>query len=652
MVEVVKDSQPHLLVVDSIAAGNRELDSLLAELATQPKIDTYLARQRLIGRGPNLLAEGNRTELAESATILTRRGWRCWLLPASPPLLVPTRLRSLQIEAEAVTFFTAGDEIVLEKGMAVVAVLADLSGCVISKHLKHLMAQKVYNGIDQARPIGDEELQQAILRAKPVLDLYLLNSDGKVQNAVRVLPGRFDPKGLGEAMSLSATINLQRILEQVQKYASPCTLSLDFGLVNLPGCRVEKADVGGPWEQHNLASLSRFGWLMTGLALTGPAQPVQSETQNRPVVPGLGDVAYVGELLDELRDEMPIAETPPSTANTARLPFPPLRPRRSRFSRPQWLSIVGTAAGIGFFLALDNTAVAQSVLRYGIRPGLLPAVLSVVLLWCGFHFLRLKRRVENTPTSKARSLAMGLVEIHGQARRKYALVSPMSQLPCVYYRLRRYRKDRNNRWKLSSCKESDHVPFYLEDDTGRVIVDPQQATVRPRSRHQGFGDQQNLLMDKASFIDRDEKWVEETIAEGTRLYILGQATENTLRRPALRQRIIEALRELKTDSAALKRYDRDGDGQVCEEEWNEARRQVEEQLLHQSLQEKGRSLPQQDRVIIARPQQRSLPFIIAETASEAHLTRSYALYTAPLFGGALLTVVWTVVMLVKYLGLI
>jgi hypothetical protein len=650
---MTKTSIPHLLVVDSVAAGNSELDSLLAELAGKPGIDTYLARQRLIGRGPNLLAEGNRTEMAKSANILTRRGWRCWLLPPTTPLLVPTRLRSLKVEAEALTFYTAGAEIVLERGMAVVAVLADLSGSVIGKHLKHLMVQKVYNGFDQARPIGDKELQQAIFRAKPVLDLYLLNNDGKVQNAIRVLPGRFDPKGLGEAASLSATINLQRILERVQEYASPCTLSLDFGLANLPGCGVEKADTGGPWEQNNLASLSRFGWLMTGLATANPIQPLPTDIQTPSIVPGLGDVAYVGGLIDELRDEMPPGAEPvvPST-NPTPLPAPPLRPRRGGLSRPQWLSISGTAAGVGVFAALESSVFAQAVMDYGIRPGLLPAALSVALLWGGFHFLRLKRRVENTPTSKTRSLAMGLVEIHGQARRKFALVSPMSQLPCVYYRLRRYRKDRNNRWKLTSCKESDHVPFYLEDDTGRVVVDPLRATVRPRSRQQGLGGQQNLLLDKSSYIDRDEKWIEETIAEGTLLYILGQATENTLRRPPLRQRFIEALRELKKDPTALKRYDRDGDGQICEEEWSEARRHIEEQMLHQSLQDKGRTLPQQDRVVIARPQQRSLPFIIAETPSEAHLTRSYGLYTLPLFGGALLTVVWTVVMLVKYLQLI
>lgn len=650
---MTETSIPHLLVVDSIAADSNELDSLLTELDGQPGIDLYLARQRLIGRGPNLLAEGNRTELTKSASILTRRGWRCWVLPNSPPRLVPTRLRSLQIKTEALTFFTAGDEIVLERGMPVVAILADLSGGVIGKHLKHLMAQKVYNGIDTAQPISDEDLQQAILRAKPVLDLYLLDSGGSVSSAIRILPGRFDPKGLGESMSLSATINLQRILERVQEYASPCTLTLDFGLVNLPGCRVEKATDGGPWEQQNLASLSRYGWLCTGLATVGPVQPIPSAIQNQSVVPGLGDVAYVGELLNEIRDEMPpMAEPAPAVASAAPLPAPPLRTSKGGLSRPQWLSISGTAAAMGVFFALDNTALAQAVLHYGIRPGLLPAALSAGLLWGGFHFLRLKRRVENTPTSKTRSLAMGLVEVHGRARRKYALVSPMSQLPCVYYRLRRYRKDRNNHWKLSSCKESDHVPFYLEDETGRVIVDPQRATVRPRNRQQGFGGQQNLLLDRASHIDRDEKWVEETIAEGTNLYILGQAMENSQRRPPLRQRVIEALRELKKDPAALKRYDRDGDGQICEQEWSEARSHIEEQLMHQSLRDKGRTLPQQDRVVIARPQQRSLPFIIAETPSETHLSRSYGFYTLPLFGGAVLTVAWTVVMLVRYLRLI
>ncbi len=642
-------THPHLLVAASVAADTDKLNGLLTELDGQPGIDPYLARQRLIGRGPNLLAEGSREDLLASAEILCRQGWRCWLLPKNQPCLVPLRMRGLRIETDKLIFHTASDKVVLERGAAAVAVLADLSGSIIGKQLKHIMAQKIYNGIDQAQPIGDEELQTAILRAQPVLDLYLLDAAGGIRSALRILPGRFDPKGLGEQMSLSAIINLQRILQLVQDYAAPYSLSLDYGLAWLPGCRVEKAADGGPWEQNNLASLSHYGSLMAGLAATGPFVPASAEGQSQPAT-YLGDVGYVGELLDELREEMPPVAEP--IKPDLSLPQPPLRPRSGGLSRPQWLSISGTAASIGLFASLQNASFAQAVLRYGIRPGLLPAILAGACLWGGFHFLRLKRRMQNTPTSKTRSLAMGLVEVHGRARRKYALVSPMSQLPCAYYRLRRYRRDRNNRWRLSSSKDSGHVPFYLEDDTGRVLIDPQRATVCPRNRQQGFGGPQNLLLDKASHIDRDEKWVEETIAEGTRLYVLGQATANHDHHPPLRQRLTEALRELKRDPAALRRYDHNGDGQIDEQEWNVARREVEEQLLHQSLQEKGRSLPRQDRVVVTRPRQVSLPFIIAETPSEAHLTRNYALYSVPLFGGALLAVVWTVVMLVEYLRLI
>jgi hypothetical protein len=56
-------------------------------------------------------------------------------------------------------------------------------------------------------------------------------------------------------------------------------------------------------------------------------------------------------------------------------------------------------------------------------------------------------------------------------------------------------------------------------------------------------------------------------------------------------------------------------------------------------------------VVIARPEQRSLPFIIAETPSEAHLARGFGFFSLLLFGGAMLAVVWTVMMLVKYFGL-
>ncbi len=647
---MTSSKHPHLLIVESVAAGSRELDTLIAELAGQPGFDPYLARQRLIGRGPNLLAEGSKELLRPSANILVRRGWRCWVLPVEAPRLVPTRLRSLHLDDAGLTLFTAEKQIRIQRDSRLVAVLGDLSGSVIGKALKHLMAQNVYSGVDRARPIGDDELQQAILRARPVLDLYLLDEEGEPGDAVRLLPGRFDPRGLGESMSLSAARNLQVVLDQVRQIVEPRILSLDFGLAVLPGCQVEKAAEEIPWERPNLNSLSRFGWLLCRMQACGPHKQADTAETVRPQPPSLPlQPAAVQDLLGEIRGESPPKD--PLPEHRSGLPQPPACPRTQGLSRPQWWSMGSALLGLGVFLLLVNPGPLRPVAGYALRTGLLQATLGAVCLWWGFHFLRLKRRVENTPTSKTRSLALGLVEVHGRARRKYALVSPMSQQPCVYYRLRRFRRDRNNRWKLSSSSDSGHVPFYLEDNTGRVLVDPARASVRPRSRQEGFSGQQILMLERSSPVDRDQKWIEEIIAEGRFLYILGHATENRAPRISLRERVVEALRELKTDPVAMQQYDLNGDGQICEQEWSAARKHVEEQLLHQSLRQESRPGTSRDRVVIVHPKHRSLPFIIAETASEAHLTRSYGLYSLPFFAVALFAVAWALLILVEYLGL-
>lgn len=630
----------HLLIVQSVAADRPGREELIARLARDHGLDAYLCRQSLTGRGPNLLAKGSPEKLTPVARLLTDSGLRCWLLQPNGPRLMPVRVRGLRISPQRISFLTAGEPVTLEKREEVAAVLADLSGAVIGKNLKQMAAQKIYNGVDRALPIGDEELHKAILRAEPVLDLYLFDSDRQVRALLRVMPGRFDPKGLAERMSLSATGNLEQVLNLVREYAGRFSLSLDFGLTNLPGCRVERAGDTPRWQRDNLAGLTRFGWLLAELAATGEFPAAAT---------GLDHLDYLGEVLEEFDDRVPPPPAEPEQA--VALPPPPPRPGSTGMPRLHLFSVLSGVAGFGLWLLIENDALGRVVVRYGIRPGLVPAALAAACLWGGFHFLRLKRRVENTPTSKTRSVAMGLAEVQGRARRKYALVSPMGQGPCVYYRLRRYRRDRNNKWRLSGSDDSGHVPFYLEDDTGRLIVAPAGARIRTRSRHEGFGGQANLLFERAGHIDRDEKWVEETIPEGNLLYVLGQARENGRHRPPLRERIIEALRELKRDPRAMRRFDTDGDGSISAAEWQKARQQVEEDLLHRSLTEEGRSQSAWDRVVIARPGQRSLPFIIAETPSEAHLARGFGLFTLLLFGGALLAVVWTVMTLVNYLRL-
>ncbi len=108
-------------------------------------------------------------------------------------------------------------------------------------------------------------------------------------------------------------------------------------------------------------------------------------------------------------------------------------------------------------------------------------VVGIGLFVKGFLWLKQKRLIENIPTSKVRSLAMGLVEVFGEAKiaEKKILKSPFTNKDCVYYKytIEEYRKQgKNSRW-VKVKKGEDSVNFYLKDDTGAVLVDPKGANV-------------------------------------------------------------------------------------------------------------------------------------------------------------------------------
>ncbi|MFH1770987.1 MAG: hypothetical protein ABH828_05545 [archaeon] len=96
--------------------------------------------------------------------------------------------------------------------------------------------------------------------------------------------------------------------------------------------------------------------------------------------------------------------------------------------------------------------------------------------------MKQKQMIENIPTSKIRSIAMGLVEIKGIAEpfRKKLLKSPFSEKDCVYYRytVEEYRSSgKNSRWVTIASGQSNDF-FNLTDDTGTVLVDPKGAEVK------------------------------------------------------------------------------------------------------------------------------------------------------------------------------
>jgi E3 Ubiquitin ligase len=104
-------------------------------------------------------------------------------------------------------------------------------------------------------------------------------------------------------------------------------------------------------------------------------------------------------------------------------------------------------------------------------------IVGVALFIRGFQMLRYKRLIMNTPASKIRSASMGLVEISGLAKGPSTIAAGITGEACYYYRAMAWQlrqSGRNREWK-QVASESLYVPFFVEDPTGQLLIDPQGA---------------------------------------------------------------------------------------------------------------------------------------------------------------------------------
>jgi hypothetical protein len=94
----------------------------------------------------------------------------------------------------------------------------------------------------------------------------------------------------------------------------------------------------------------------------------------------------------------------------------------------------------------------------------------------GFRTFREYRVLMDTPEVPIRSVAMGLVEIHGKATGTPPMPSPVTQTPCFFYKvdIERWEDGKNSGWKHIAT-DTDGKRFYLADATGKVLVDAHKA---------------------------------------------------------------------------------------------------------------------------------------------------------------------------------
>lgn len=216
-------------------------------------------------------------------------------------------------------------------------------------------------------------------------------------------------------------------------------------------------------------------------------------------------------------------------------------------------------------------------------------------LWRAWYSLQLARLIEDTPTAKARSAPQGYVELEGRCRPHddAPLIAPLSGLPCVWFRYRVEEREEwqdsgrrmRSRWKVIERGCSTET-FWLEDDTGRVLIDPEGAAITPRhrdvwesrSRVSGINYpaavRARLALLSASGYYR---FTEERIHPRDPIYAIGllRNLSSHTAVPTVDEAARALLREWKRDQAILhERFDLNRDGRIDHKEWMLARAQA------------------------------------------------------------------------------
>jgi hypothetical protein len=274
----------------------------------------------------------------------------------------------------------------------------------------------------------------------------------------------------------------------------------------------------------------------------------------------------------------------------------------------------------------------------------------------GFRKLRTLRRIENTPTSAVRSMPMGLVELHGVARLEDPLTGPFTGKTVAFWKVtvEEYRRQgRHSRWVTRHKGSSAQEPFYLEDDTGRVLILPDDAEthlpIDYREKYSGgslpflvetYLGECNIRLGWFGAFKR-LRFTEWHIEVGQPFYVHGLAQERPDLRQRQRDRVNEILRDVKEDPETLQALDTNLDGRVDDLEWEQARHTAVTQARAEGVS---------DRVVVAKGGPRDL-FLISDR-SEQDLVRRLRWETfGYVFGGGGAFVAGTAYV-VSWLGLL
>ncbi|MDD5225022.1 MAG: GIDE domain-containing protein [bacterium] len=604
-----------------------EVEAKLAAISRETNIDLYTLRERFFGKGPAVLKRtADRVEISRIALRLEDAGYAHLLFSDSEfrALFPARRALTVRLGDGRVDFLNGRGEVInsLSRGEECLLAAGDLGS---QDWSARQMEERV------AAPPA--ELLESVAMGEPVLDIC----PRKRPPRVRIFGKNFNYASLGDQAGPSAAQNLLKVVGIVQSLSSGSRLDLSFGFSAPP-------PIGGvflnPTEIPNLGSalmekLQRFENHSRALGLVFENVPVAAEA---PV------------------------ETGPAASSPVR-PAPPVIPSTGT-SRPSSLE-----AGLNRVRAWGPPAVIIPMVVAGLLLGggyfytrdlrLIPPVggiAGLLIFFHGFVCLRRARRIESIPTSRIRSLPMGTVEVSGQAQSPAILKTPFTLVDCVWYQflVEEYRRaGRDSKYVAIARGNTEDIPFYVEDETGKVLVDSRGALVEIKCRQVTYQSPEEirlglLAMGRSSLLKmgvmgaggKPLRITEVYIPWKHPVYVIG-TTQSVKTDPGTGQtEILNRLRELKKSPEKLAAFDLNRDGRIDNEEWERARAAAEQEVLVEKL----RSPITEEQVFVGRGEADEL-FLISDRSERQLLWSLKARTLLGILGGG------GIVLAVVYWGL-
>lgn len=230
-------------------------------------------------------------------------------------------------------------------------------------------------------------------------------------------------------------------------------------------------------------------------------------------------------------------------------------------------------------------------------------IISTLAWWTNERY---RRAIANTPTAKIGSAPQGYVELIGQAR--FAgdpVFSPVTGLPCIWYRCLTERADSDNHsnYQYVSTDEST-ASILIADTSGEALIDPDGAQIE--------------VTEKSVHINGEYRHTVWLILPGQRIFALGEfASVRGDEHLNLRQDISLRLADIKKDKQELlRRFDKNRDGEIDLMEWEAVRTATELEILAEHRAERAQPATH----ILRRPSNNQL-FLITTRDPERQLLR-------------------------------